>query len=64
MPSIDDINITEAGVCKLLTQINVFKSTGPDDISARFLKEVAKEISPALMLLFNASLEQGIVPEE
>lgn len=64
MPSIDDINITEAGVCKLLTQINVFKSTGPDDISARFLKEVANEISPALTLLFNASLEQGIVPEE
>ena len=34
----------------------------PGDISARFLKEVAQEISPALTLLFNASLEQGIVP--
>ena len=35
-----------------------------DGISGRFLKEVADEIAPALTLLFNASLKQGIVPKD
>ena len=33
-------------------------------VSARFLKEVATEISPALTLLFNASILQSIIPTD
>ena len=52
------------GIKNLLSQINPNKTTGPDGIPGRLLKEVANEIAPALTLLFNISLEQGIVPNE
>ena len=38
------------------------KSTGPDDLSSRFLKEVANEIAEPLTSLFNYSLQQKVVP--
>ena len=58
------IQVTTNGVSKLLSKFNHNKSTGPDDIPGRFLKEVADEIAPALSLLFNSSLKQGIVPTD
>ena len=33
-------------------------------VSAKFLKEVATEISPALTLLFNASIPTSIIPTD
>ena len=43
-----DIFISVFGVHKLLTDLNPFKATGPDAISACFLKETANEIAPLL----------------
>lgn len=63
-PSMPEITVTVNGVKKLLSKINPYKASGPDNVPARFLKELANEISPALTLLFNASLLQGIVPAE
>ena len=40
------------------------KASGPDMVSARFLREVATQISPALTLLFNASILQSIIPTD
>ena len=40
------------------------KASGPDQISPRVLKEVAEEIAPALAILFQASLNTGIVPAD
>ena len=59
-----DIIVTLEGVKKLLLKLKPNKSTGPDLISARFLKEIATEIAPAITLLFNASLNQGAIPTE
>ena len=59
-----DIIVTLEGVKKLLLKLKPNKSTGPNLISARFLKEVATEIVPAITLLFNASLNQGAIPTE
>ena len=56
--------IVTLGVKKLLLKLKPNKSTDPDLISARFLKEVATEIAPAITLLFNASLNQGAIPTE
>ena len=58
------IRVTANGVKKLLSKIDPNKTTGPDGITGRFLKEVADEIAPALTLLFNASLKQVIVPND
>jgi hypothetical protein len=63
-PTVSDIIITQEGVKKLLCHLNPHKATGPDQVSPRLLKETAKQISPALTLLFQASFNQGKVPEE
>ena len=38
------------------------KSTGPDCIPARLLKELSMELAPALTHIFQASLQQGRIP--
>ena len=38
------------------------KATGPDNIPSRLLIEAADEVSPALVLFFQATLVQGIIP--
>jgi len=50
------------GVQKLLLNPNTHKASGPDNIPTQFLKDFAEVITPALTLLFNASLQQGTVP--
>ena len=62
--TVPNINITTPGVIKLLNNINPHKATGPDSIPGKLLKELAQEISPALTLIFNASLHQGIKPSQ
>ena len=72
MPSMGNSLPTEAppltlqvnGVQKLLEGLNPHKASGPDEISARFLKEMAPSISPALTLIFQASYDQGKVPSD
>jgi hypothetical protein len=51
-------------VQKPLCHLNPHKVTGPDQVSTRLHKETAKQISPALTLVFQASINQGKVPEE
>ncbi|KAK3096098.1 hypothetical protein FSP39_023212 [Pinctada imbricata] len=63
-PEVDNITIHEAGICKLLSNLNPHKATGPDSVSPRLLKETSYELSPALSLFFQASLDQGTVPSD
>jgi hypothetical protein len=63
-PAVSDIAITQEGVQQLLCHLNPHKATGPDQVSHRLLKETAKQISPALTLVFQASINQCKVPEE
>ena len=63
-PIMHEITVTINGVKKLLSKLNPYKTPGPDLVPSRFLKEFANEISPALTLLFNASLLQGIITTE
>ena len=59
---INDINVTKNGVVKLLKDLDPFKASGPDQIGARILKESADQVADGLVLLFNASLNQGKIP--
>ena len=43
-----------------LSSLDVKKSTGPDQLSSRFLKEVASEVVVPLTNLFNYSLQQKL----
>ncbi len=61
-PSVSSITVSCNGVTKLLRNLKPHKATGPDGIPAQLLKETAEELAPALTLLFQASLDQGVVP--
>ena len=60
-PTMPDITIHTGGVTKLLRNIKPHTAAGPDNISARILKETADQIAPVLSLVFQASLMQGCV---
>lgn len=62
--AMQNITITENGVYKLLRNIKSHKATGPDNIQARYLKELALELTPAITFLFQTSLEQGKLPND
>ena len=51
-------------ICVYIKNLKPHKAAGPDDISARILKENAVQLAPALSHLFQASLNQGQVPED
>ncbi|MCG8035359.1 MAG: hypothetical protein JAZ03_24705 [Candidatus Thiodiazotropha taylori] len=63
-PEMPNFTITREGVKKLLQNLDPYKATGPDSIPSRFLKDFADEITPALTLIFRASLHQGEVPQD
>ena len=57
-----EITVDPKGVTKLLNNLNIHKAPGPDDLSARVLKECSSEIAPVLTYIFNESLAQ--VPDD
>ena len=63
-PPMPPICITVEGVEKLLSNLNPHKSTGPDNLCPRILKELSKEIAPILTRIFKESLRSGTVPTD
>ncbi len=61
-PSLPPIVVEETGVIKLLAAINPKKASGPDEIPARRLQQLATEISPAFTAFFQQSLDDGSIP--
>ena len=61
-PDMPEIEITLQGVVGLLQKLKPFKACGPDQIPNRILKEVAEEIAPALLLLYQSSFRQSKLP--
>jgi hypothetical protein len=57
-----DINITCAGVERLLERLKPHKASGPDRIRPRILKELSSEVAPILTMIFNKSLATGQIP--
>ncbi len=49
-------------ITKMLEELQVSKSTGLDDIPARFLRDAADIIAPTVTFIVNLSLEFGIFP--
>ena len=59
-----DITVDPKGVFKLLDNLKIHKAPGPDDLSARVLKECSSESAPVLASFYNESLARGTVPDE
>ena len=51
-------------VLKELKELNQYKSCGPDEVHPRLLLELADQITLPIALLFNSSLQQGILPDD
>ena len=64
IPTMNNIKVNIRGVEKLMANINPNKATGPDEIPGKVLKLGAKELAPTLSMLFQASLDQGKVPDD
>ena len=60
----DSINITCERVKKLLKTLNPHKAGGPDGISPRVLRELAEELAPAVITIFQSSLSSGVDPAD
>ena len=60
--SLSSIQTTPDEVYELLKCIDPSKSTGPDNVNPRLLKETALSIAPSLSKLFNISLNRGEFP--
>ena len=63
-PIMHDIEISTAGVCKLLSGLNVSKAAGPDAIRPLVLKQLCQEIAPVVAVIFQTSFNSGIVPTD
>ncbi|KAK3108364.1 hypothetical protein FSP39_006467 [Pinctada imbricata] len=63
-PAASNITVTEKGVLKLLNNLNPNKASGPDQISSRFLRTMSNSVAPILTIIFQASSDQGKVPDD
>lgn len=62
LASISDISVDINSVSKLLSQLDPWKSAGPDQLPAQFLIRCSKTISLPVSILFTKSLEEGTMP--
>ena len=58
------LSITEDVVFRKLSEINISKSPGPDDIHPKILFEARSSITSYVTQLFNSSLSDGSVPAD
>ena len=63
-PTIPKLSFNTTGVELLLHQLNPRKASGPDEIPARLLQTMSKELAPALTAIYNQSLEAGTLPTQ
>ena len=57
-----EIHISQKMVLDRLMGLKADKSPGPDGLHPRILKEVALEIMDALVIIFQCSIDTGLVP--
>ena len=61
--TLDDMEITEDDVLKVISEINPNKSIGPDNIHLKAIVECKLELSNPLTIIFNKSLNEERIPE-
>jgi len=61
-PSMPDISFSTEGIFKLLCELDITKSPGPDAIPSIVLRHCAAQIAPILQVIFTQSMSTGIIP--
>ena len=64
IPDMLSLEFTTKGIEKQLQNLDHKKASGPDQISAKILKETATEIAPILQHIFQKSYDTGNVPND
>ena len=62
--TLSDITISEPGIRKILQKLNPYKACGRDNIHPRVLRELATDIAPILTIIFQSSINTGVVPSD
>ena len=62
--SMPNISFTTDGILNLLQNLDVNKSSGPDEIPAIILKNCALEIAPILQVIFTQSITTNSIPDD
>ena len=62
--TLDNILCTAEIVTNKIEKLNPYKSPGPDGFLPRVLREVSRQVAPHLTIVFNKSLESGVIPED
>ena len=62
--ALDSVTIKELDVFGLLVKLDIGKSTGPDELHPRLLKELANFVANPLSVCFNLSVTQGRLPKD
>ena len=63
-PFMNDIVVSRDGVIKLLKGLNPSEALGPDELHPRVLKELATDLGPVFIHLFQQSIDTGEIPKE
>jgi hypothetical protein len=58
------LTISEKSVCEKLSGLNTSKSSGPDDLHPKTLKELSSTIATPLSIIFNTSARTKTLPED
>lgn len=61
---LEEFDIREEMVLKKLSELNINKSQGPDEIHPKFLYELRGELAKPLTVLYNFSMKFGAVPQD
>ena len=64
VPEFNDISINPEILCKQLNNLKISKSTGPDKLRPRILKELKSVLSQHLAIIFNNSIITSKLPDE
>ena len=59
-----DLRVSQEAVHKKLKSLNPNKSPGPDQLFPKLLVELSAELSLPFTILFNSSLEHGVIPKD
>ena len=58
------VNVSHEDILSALKSLNVNKSTGPDGVHPRILRECAEELAYPLKCLFDRTMKEGKIPKQ
>ena len=64
LPELLTSDVSASSVSSIIGSLNIHKATGPDDVSARVIRECADQLVSPLTIICMLSVEQGTFPEK